>query len=441
MANDLAARLRARLDPTRPALAMAAHNAISAKLAAEAGFDAIWGSGFELSAAHAVPDASILSWDTHLAAMRAMVEVQAAPVIADIDTGQGNAVNVAYLVPRYAAAGVAAVVMEDKTFPKDSSLRPGGRQELVPIAEFQGKIEAARIAAGPLVIARIDADSTRLKGTLESQLASVHAGEVAVFLQPFDRGLRTDAPQAGNVVGGVADEREVVGDQPRGHAELLLDGGGVQPAPTERGVRGRRRGQLQDGTAHALAEILVGTDDDAGMALGRETAHRRGDQVVGLDAAALKDLEAQQGREGLDLRQLEHDVLGRVVALGLVLGQGGEVAIGATEVEEHGAAVRLLGSPEVEQGLHPAVQGAGGELVGGSPQVGALHREVATEDQVEAIDEQPAHAGSFRTPPRASSQKAASNPTKEAGPPSGGPESAEEGRRLTCRRRSWPGSS
>jgi phosphonopyruvate hydrolase len=157
MTENPAARLRARLDPARPALAMAAHNAISAKLAAEAGFDTIWGSGFELSAAHAVPDASILSWDTHLAAMRAMVEVQAAPVIADIDTGQGNAVNVAYLVPRYAAAGCAAVVMEDKTFPKDSSLRPGGRQELVPIAEFQGKIEAARITAGPLVIARTEA--------------------------------------------------------------------------------------------------------------------------------------------------------------------------------------------------------------------------------------------------------------------------------------------
>lgn len=152
-----AARLRARLDTARPAIAMSAHNALSAKLAAEAGFDAIWGSGFELSAAHAVPDASILSWETHLAAMRTMVEVQPAPVVADIDTGSGNAVNVAYLAPRYAAAGVAAMVMEDKTFPKDSSLRPGGRQELVPLPEFQGKIEAARIADGPLVIARTEA--------------------------------------------------------------------------------------------------------------------------------------------------------------------------------------------------------------------------------------------------------------------------------------------
>ena len=69
-----------------------------------------------------------------------------APVIADLDTGYGNAVNVAYLMPRYAAAGVAAVVIEDKTFPKDSSLRPDGRQILVAVEEFQGKIEAARLS-------------------------------------------------------------------------------------------------------------------------------------------------------------------------------------------------------------------------------------------------------------------------------------------------------
>src|SRR5262245_56488485 len=125
--NPAVARLRARLDPGRPAIAMAAHNPLTAKIAAEAGFDAIWGSGFELSASYAVPDADILSVDTHLELMRAIGEVQDRPVIA----GYGNAVNVAYLVPRYAAAGVAAVVIEDKTFPKDSSLRPGGRQVLV----------------------------------------------------------------------------------------------------------------------------------------------------------------------------------------------------------------------------------------------------------------------------------------------------------------------
>ena len=149
--------LRARLDVHRPSLAMAAHNPLAAKLAADAGFDAIWGSGFELSASFAMPDASILSMGTHLEMMRAIGVVQNAPVIADLDTGFGNAVNVAYAVPQYAAAGVAAVVIEDKTFPKDTSLRPGGRQELVPIGEFQGKVAAARATAGVVVIARTEA--------------------------------------------------------------------------------------------------------------------------------------------------------------------------------------------------------------------------------------------------------------------------------------------
>ncbi len=156
--NAKAVALRAKLDVGRPAVAMAAHNPLSAKLAAEAGFDAIWGSGFELSASYAVPDANILPMGTHLELMRAIGEVQDAPVIADLDTGGGNAVNVAYIVPRYVAAGVAAVVIEDKTFPKDSSLRPGGRQELVPVGEFQGKIAAAKaVSGGMLVIARTEA--------------------------------------------------------------------------------------------------------------------------------------------------------------------------------------------------------------------------------------------------------------------------------------------
>jgi len=159
MAQDsrTASALRVKLDVGRPALAMAAHNPLAAKLAAAAGFDAIWGSGFELSASYAVPDANILSMNTHLEMMRSIGEVQDAPVIADLDTGYGNAVNVAYLVPRYAAAGVAAVVIEDKTFPKDSSLRPGGRQELVPVDEFQGKVAAAKATESVLVIARTEA--------------------------------------------------------------------------------------------------------------------------------------------------------------------------------------------------------------------------------------------------------------------------------------------
>jgi len=157
MTVSQAEALRRKIDPARPAIAMAAHNPLAAKLAIDAGFDAVWGSGFELSASYAVPDANILSMDTHLAMMRAIGEAHVGPVIADLDTGFGNAVNVAYVVPRYIAAGVAAVVIEDKTFPKDSSLRADGRQELVRVAEFQGKIEAAKAAGPALVIARTEA--------------------------------------------------------------------------------------------------------------------------------------------------------------------------------------------------------------------------------------------------------------------------------------------
>jgi phosphoenolpyruvate phosphomutase len=151
---------RQKLQDPRLMHAMSAHNPMSARLAAEAGFDAIWGSGFELSASHAVPDASILSASQHLDMMRAIAATVEVPVIADIDTGFGNAVNVSYMLPQYEAAGVSAVVMEDKTFPKDTSLRADGRQELVRVEEFQGKVEAACAARRDpdfCVIARTEA--------------------------------------------------------------------------------------------------------------------------------------------------------------------------------------------------------------------------------------------------------------------------------------------
>lgn len=153
-------KLRNALSSGKLFTAMAAHNPLAAKLAEEAGFGAIWGSGFELSASYAVPDANILSMGTHLEMMRAISSVVSIPLIADIDTGFGNAVNVHYIVPQYEAAGASAIVMEDKTFPKDTSLRADGRQELVRTEEFQGKIAAACAARKDsdfVVVARVEA--------------------------------------------------------------------------------------------------------------------------------------------------------------------------------------------------------------------------------------------------------------------------------------------
>jgi phosphoenolpyruvate phosphomutase len=179
--------LRAALGSGTLFTAMAAHNPLAAKLAEEAGFGGIWGSGFELSASYAVPDASILPMGTHLEMMRAIASAVSVPLIADIDTGFGNAVNVHYVVPQYEAAGVSAIVMEDKTFPKDTSLRAGGRQELVRTEEFQGKVEAAvgaRRDPDFVVIARVEALIAGLgqDEAIRRGLAYVEAGADAILV-------------------------------------------------------------------------------------------------------------------------------------------------------------------------------------------------------------------------------------------------------------------
>jgi len=152
--------LRAMLVQKPLTAIIGAHNPLGARLAEEAGFDGIWASGFELSAASAVPDASIVSMDRHLDTTRAMAAAIGVPVVADLDTGFGNAVNLLHATRAYEAAGAAAIVVEDKTFPKDTSLRPGGRQELVRPEEFEGKIQAALAARRDpdlAVIARTEA--------------------------------------------------------------------------------------------------------------------------------------------------------------------------------------------------------------------------------------------------------------------------------------------
>src|SRR5690242_4712754 len=122
---------------------MAAHSPLSARLAEEAGFDGLWASGFELSALYGLPDVSLISMTQHLEMMRAIAAQSSLPIVADIDTGFGNAINVVHAIAEYERAGAAAVVIEDKTFPKVTSLVADGRQELLRIEEFQGKIAAA----------------------------------------------------------------------------------------------------------------------------------------------------------------------------------------------------------------------------------------------------------------------------------------------------------
>ncbi|WP_426420514.1 isocitrate lyase/phosphoenolpyruvate mutase family protein [Bradyrhizobium genosp. A] len=151
--------LGARVAERRLVHIMAAHSPLSAILAEEAGFDGLWASGFELSTLYGLPDMSLISMTQHLEMLRAIAGRTTLPIVADIDTGYGNAINVIHAVREYERAGASAVVIEDKTFPKVTSLGDG-RQELLRIKEFQGKIEAAvetRQDRDFLVIARTEA--------------------------------------------------------------------------------------------------------------------------------------------------------------------------------------------------------------------------------------------------------------------------------------------
>ena len=160
MPDKMSTLLRKRMSEKALLAGVGARDALEAKLIDQSGFDFIWASGFAISAALGVPDASIISMTQVLEVTRAMAEVINTPIVADCDTGFGNAVNVIHAVRKFEEAGAAAIAIEDKKFPKDTSLLPGGRQELVSIGEFSGKILAATEARRNkdlVIIARTEA--------------------------------------------------------------------------------------------------------------------------------------------------------------------------------------------------------------------------------------------------------------------------------------------
>ena len=153
---------RARKFLTGPgvALGVGAGDALCAKMIERAGFDFIWSSSLCVSACFAVPDANLISMSQYCDQARSMNEVISIPVIADCDTGYGNANNLMYALKKFEEAGIVGISIEDKKFPKDNSLLEGGRQDLAPIDEFVGKIKAAKDHQQNeefIVIARVEA--------------------------------------------------------------------------------------------------------------------------------------------------------------------------------------------------------------------------------------------------------------------------------------------
>jgi len=150
-----------KLIETKPILRVGgAFDSMSAKLVEINNFDAIWTGSFAISATHALPDASILTMTEFLNVSSNIVESCKIPVIADCDTGFGGPTNVSHTVKKFESAGVSAISIEDKTFPKQNSLLKNGQHKLISEKEFVAKILAAKdakINKNFMIIARTEA--------------------------------------------------------------------------------------------------------------------------------------------------------------------------------------------------------------------------------------------------------------------------------------------
>lgn len=155
-----AAHFRRLLDEPGPVLLGGAHDGLSACLAERAGFDGIWASGFCISASKRIADVGLLTMTEFLAAADEINQATSLPVIADVDDGFGDAVNVVRMVREYERAGIAGVSIEDNQHPKRNSLNRSLRSRLVSPAEFAAKLRASKEAQNDpsfVVIARTEA--------------------------------------------------------------------------------------------------------------------------------------------------------------------------------------------------------------------------------------------------------------------------------------------
>ena len=185
-APSKATRLRRLLQSRDLSFIMEAHNALSAKLAEEAGFPGLWASGLSMSAALGVRDSNEASWTQVLEVLEFMSDATNVPILLDGDTGYGNFNNVRRLVKKLGQRDIAGVCLEDKLFPKTNSFIGDG-QPLADIDEFCGKIKAAKdsqIDDDFCVVARVEAliSGWGLEEALRRAEAYHHAGADAILI-------------------------------------------------------------------------------------------------------------------------------------------------------------------------------------------------------------------------------------------------------------------
>lgn len=167
-------------------VAPGAHDALTARVIEKCGFEAVYMTGYGQVASHlGRPDVGLICFSEMLDRALNMAEAVSLPVIADADTGFGNAVNVIRTVRSYQKAGVAAIQLEDQVNPKRCGHMIG--REVVSKKEMVGKIKAAVDARSDpdfMIIARTDARTVHgVDEALERALAYEEAGADIIFVE------------------------------------------------------------------------------------------------------------------------------------------------------------------------------------------------------------------------------------------------------------------
>jgi phosphoenolpyruvate phosphomutase len=138
---------------------MGAYDGVSARIASDAGFSALWASGLCMSTALGLRDSDETSWTEVLNVVSWMVEATDLPILVDGDTGHGNFNSARRFTACTERIGAAGICLEDKVFPKTNSFVENAHT-LTPISEFCGKIEACRAAVRDpqfMIVARTEA--------------------------------------------------------------------------------------------------------------------------------------------------------------------------------------------------------------------------------------------------------------------------------------------
>ena len=182
-------RLQERIASGKLLVAPGVYDALTAKLAAGVGFEALYMTGYGTSASrHGLPDRGFLTMTEMLDNVRAITNAVEIPLIADADTGYGNALNVVRTVREYERAGAAAIHIEDQVWPKRCGHMTG--KQVIPQAEMVSKLRAAvdqRPREDFLIIARTDALAVEgWEATLGRAQAYLEAGADVLFVEALE---------------------------------------------------------------------------------------------------------------------------------------------------------------------------------------------------------------------------------------------------------------